>query len=393
MKKKLFNFKLILTFLFVVFLQASNAKSNSSYSLLIEEDYKGAMLIIRNPNGLVDGKMISYGGYKWFKKVFEKKTNNEEVFIQPSGLGISGDMRSWMLPRYQVDDFNFLYNLRGNDAIVTFSSPQSISSIEGYISRNKLFSLSAHQPKVAWFAGTYIPIKGIYQMIDLSKKNPRTFCQILAERELTNFINREISSGNIVNDLQNRGFKCDSFFNLTVTSADKNTDIPSKDKLPKKKKKINYKDYWWVVIILALGTFFLYTLTVKKPKINILKKKKTKQRGRVAKYWAGEDSLAFSFWGVSTIGLTMLQIPNWILLAQGDEIFDTMSDIGALFYLVYLIVFFVAVVIAYVGCWRSAAKYITTKIKKKKSAFWGYTTYVVIVISTVRVFASIITEI
>ena len=35
-------------------------------------------------------------------------------------------------------------------------------------------------------------------MIDLSKKNPRTFCQILAERELTNFINREISSfGNI----------------------------------------------------------------------------------------------------------------------------------------------------------------------------------------------------
>ena len=103
-------------------------------------------------------------------KKFLKKTNNEEVFIQPSGLGINGDMRSWMLPRYQVDDFNFLYNLRGNDAIVTFSSPQSISSIEGYISRNKLFSLSAHQSKVAWFAGTYIPIKGIYQMIDLSKK-------------------------------------------------------------------------------------------------------------------------------------------------------------------------------------------------------------------------------
>ena len=137
------------------------------------------------------------------------------------------------MPRYQVDDFNFLYNLRGNDAIVTFSSPQSISSIEGYISRNKLFSLSAHQPKVAWFAGTYIPIKGIYQMIDLSRKN--LFCQILSERELTNFINREISSGNIVNDLQNRGYKCDSFFNLT--STDKNTDISSKDKLPKKRKK------------------------------------------------------------------------------------------------------------------------------------------------------------
>ena len=44
------------------------------------------MLIIRNPNGLVDGKMISYGGYKWFKKVFEKKTNNEEVFIQKASV-------------------------------------------------------------------------------------------------------------------------------------------------------------------------------------------------------------------------------------------------------------------------------------------------------------------
>ena len=73
-----------------VFFTRSNAKSKS-YSLLIEEDYKGAM---RNPNGLVDGKMISYGGYKWFKKVFEKKTNNEEVFIQPSGLGISAKISS-----------------------------------------------------------------------------------------------------------------------------------------------------------------------------------------------------------------------------------------------------------------------------------------------------------
>ena len=87
------------------------------------------------------------------------------------------------------------------------------------------------------------------------------------------------------------------------------------------------------------------------------------------------------------IALSMGEPPT-----QGDEIFDTMSDIGALFYFVYLIVFFVAVVIGYVGCWRSAAKYIATKIKKKKSAFWGYTAYVLIAISTVRVFASIITE-
>ena len=158
----------------------------------------------------------------------------------------------------------------------------------------------------------------------------------------------------------------------------------------KKKEKNNYTDYWWVIILLALGTFFLYTMTVKKPKIDFMKKNKSKQRGRIAKYWAGEDSLAFSFWGVSTLGLTLLQLPNIMILSQGDSAFDSMSDIATIIYALYIILFFVIAIVAYVGCWRSAAKYITTKIKKKKSAFWGYTTYVVIVISTFRVFAALI---
>ena len=153
----------------------------------------------------------------------------------------------------------------------------------------------------------------------------------------------------------------------------------------------NLKDYWWVVVLLALGTFFLYTMTVKKPKINFMKKKKSKQRGRIAKYWAGEDSLAFSFWGVSTLGLTLFQLPNFIILSQGDAVFDTMSDITTLIYALYIIIFFIVAIIAYVGCWRSAAKYIKMKNKIKKSTFWGYTTYVVIALSTLRVFTALVT--
>ncbi|MDC0426399.1 hypothetical protein OAM08_00210 [Pelagibacteraceae bacterium] len=167
-------------------------------------------------------------------------------------------------------------------------------------------------------------------------------------------------------------------------------EVKKKIKVPSK-KKIEYKDYWWVVVLLALGTFFLYTMTVKKPKINFMKKKKSKQRGRIAKYWAGEDSLAFSFWGVSTLGLTLLQLPNIMILSQGDEVFDSMSDMTTLIYALYIIIFFIIAIIAYVGCWRSAAKYIEMKNKIKKSTFWGYTTYVAIVLSTLRVFTALVT--
>lgn len=159
----------------------------------------------------------------------------------------------------------------------------------------------------------------------------------------------------------------------------------------KKKEKNNYTDYWWVIILLVLGTFFLYTMTVKKPKINFLRKKKSKQRGRIAKYWAGEESLAFSFWGVSTLGLTLLQLPNIMILSQGDEVFDSMSDMTTLIYALYIIIFFIIAIIAYVGCWRSAAKYIVMKNKIKKSTFWGYTTYVAIALSTLRVFTALVT--
>ncbi len=166
-------------------------------------------------------------------------------------------------------------------------------------------------------------------------------------------------------------------------------EVKKKIKVPSK-KKIEYKDYWWVVVLLALGTFFLYTMTVKKPKINFMKKKKSKQRGRIAKYWAGDDSLAFSFWGVSTVGIIIFQIPNFILLSKGDAYFDTMSGASLLAYSVYLIFFFIYLVIAYVGCWRSAGKYISMKLKKKQSAIWGYTTYVLIVLSFIRLVLRVI---
>ena len=143
----------------------------------------------------------------------------------------------------------------------------------------------------------------------------------------------------------------------------------------------DFKNYWWVLILLVLGAFFLYTTTVKKPLRKFNKKKIPKKtESRIARYWAGHDSLAFSFWGVCTLLLGVASIPLFLI----DNSTDTMSGLLVIVSLIYSILFLVGAVIAYVGCWRSAGFYIKSKQKKKDSAFWGYTTYVVLTLSVLR---------
>src|SRR5210317_831871 len=130
MKKKLFSFILI----FLSIFNYSKAEINSTYSILLEEDNSTLMVIFRDQTGS-DGLVISYGGYKWFKEVYQTKTNQEETFIQPARLGQTGNMSSWMMPKYQIGDFNFEFNNRGEDQYISFVSSEYTSEIEGYITR------------------------------------------------------------------------------------------------------------------------------------------------------------------------------------------------------------------------------------------------------------------
>ena len=390
MKKKFFNIKIIFTVFFAIFLQTSNVKSDSNYSLLIEEDFKDIMLVLRNSNGDVNSKIISYGGYKWFKKVYENNSSKEETFIQPSNLGIDGDMRSWMLERYQIDDFSFDYNNRGSDALLNFNSPQSINDIEGYIAKKESFSLSTYQPSVAWYAGTFIPIKNINQLISLSKNNPRTFCKVLTEKEVINLNNRDVSSGNIVNLLKNRGYQCDNFFNLTVTPSAKKKDI-SKDELTKKnyhpKKEINYKNYWWVVIIIALGTFFLYTRTVSKPKRRLVKIEPKGFKKDLKNFWEGKISYGYSYWVCYTIIGSIISLPA--LFVFEDKYIDSASIALIFILMIYLGLLIVSKIYLVVGTWRSAELYKKLKIKKKENSIFGYLGQISIVLSLLRSFMEV----
>ena len=113
-----------------------------------------------------------------------------------------------------------------------------------------------------------------------------------------------------------------------------------------------------------------------------MKKKKNK---RFIKYWRGEESLIFSFWVVLTLGLGALSIPLVYMSSKGDIWIDTLSTGSALFLLLYVIFFYIAVVYVYVGVWRSASKYIEQKKKKKQSAFWGYAAYVWMVLAIINI--------
>ena len=113
-------------------------------------------------------------------------------------------------------------------------------------------------------------------------------------------------------------------------------------------------------------------------------KSKKKQNNFVKSYWNGEVSLAFSFWVISIIGLTIISIPNVIVMMQGDNYFDSMSSGAAFIYLIYVLGVFSVTIFAYIGLWRCAGKYILQKKKTKRSAIWGYLTYIYIVLGVIQ---------
>lgn len=114
------------------------------------------------------------------------------------------------------------------------------------------------------------------------------------------------------------------------------------------------------------------------------KKRLSKEKNFVKKYLNGEKSLTFSFWIVSVLGLSVLSIPNYIILSKGDQFFETMSDTSALLYIIYILFIFVSSIFIFIGLWKSASNYIKMKKVKKQSALWGYLSYVYIILSIIR---------
>ena len=393
LKKKLFSIILF----FSVILNFSNSFAKESVSILLEKDHKGIMVIYRYPSGS-DGIIISYGGYKWFKEVYKSRTNNEQTFIQPAKFGVSGDMKSWMLQRYEIDDFYFEFRTRGDDQYINFLSSQAINEIEGYITRGKRFSLATLQPEKAWYAGIWTPVKNINTLKNLSLKNSRTFCMILSEDFMINAFNKELKTNDVSQLIIDSGYQCNNNFELVSKpkpkkyEADKDpSQLTSTDETKSSNETVssntNYKNYWWVVIILALGAFFLYTKTVPKPKKvkRIVKSKPTGFKKDLINYWQGKVSYGFSYWVCLTIIGTIISLPALYFFT--DQFIHSASELVLLFIMIYALFIIVSQIYLIVGTWRSAEFYKAQKRKLKQSLIWGYLGQISIVLSIIRKFA------
>ena len=178
--------KLILNLIFILFftINSSADEKIDSHSLFYEEDGDAA-LILYYQGDQIFGQIISYGGYKWFRATYTNPDNETSTFIQPSHIGKSMDQDSWTQPRYQIDEFFYEFEDLDNDQFLTFYSPEATQTIVGYMTRNESFSI-ASLSNVAWYAGTFIPIKNTTSLDSFLKLNTKTFCMLLNDTTIIN---------------------------------------------------------------------------------------------------------------------------------------------------------------------------------------------------------------
>ena len=184
-------------FIFLFFASNTLAEEKiDSYSFFYEEDGEGALILYYQDDEIY-GQVISYGGYKWFKATYTNPDKETSTFIQPSYLGKSMDQDSWMQPRYQIDEFFYEFEELGKDQFLTFYSPEASQKIIGYMTRNESFSI-ASLSNVAWYAGTFIPIKNTNSLENLLKLNTKTFCMLMNDSTIKNVKNKQFKKEELI---------------------------------------------------------------------------------------------------------------------------------------------------------------------------------------------------
>ena len=171
----------------------------------------------------------------------------------------------------------------------------------------------------------------------------------------------------------------DALLEVKTSTNKSNKNYSSKPKTKIKTKKTDFKQYWWVVVLIAVGAFFVYMHTTKDlPKGKRIAKKTSKSPGAIKKFFNGDVDLTTSFWGVYFGAGLVLGLLSFAL-----EKNEALAGLYALFILLPFSVY------AMIGTWRSASKYKIEKKKKKEGTGWGTAAQVYIVLSIIRAIVQI----
>lgn len=150
----------------------------------------------------------------------------------------------------------------------------------------------------------------------------------------------------------------------------------------------SYLDYWWVLILLVLVSYFVYTHTVKD---KVIKRKKkismaiveNKSQNILIKFFRGELSLGVSYWGFLTAIGSVFQLIIFMLQKDPSNE-DLLGFIG--------LIYIPTIIYLYVGTWRSARNYKLEKIKNKEGYGWATAAQVTMVLAIARMIMEIVKE-
>lgn len=171
---------------------------NSSYSIFIEEDFDTVLFLNKTGGSvsfggrkLIDGKIISYGGYEYFKGVYDRNDNKGTTFIQPASMSKDGKMESYMKDGFQVDNFIWNFDVREDDQIMISSSPEYLKQLKAYEASDTMFSISTITDEF-WYAGTFKLVKSHDDLFEIYNNKKTTYCGILKEKFIKDGFNTEI---------------------------------------------------------------------------------------------------------------------------------------------------------------------------------------------------------
>ena len=163
----------------------SKEKKKNNYSLLIEEDFNTALLV--NSEKI---KIIAYGGYEFFKGVYDRTDNQANTYVQPAEMSKNGEMEDYMKEAFKTD-FDWIYKEINNDQIVISKTSKFIQLVNSYVASDSPFSISSITDEF-WYAGTFDLVKNNEDLLKIYNKDKLTYCGLMKEQNVLEYYNLEL---------------------------------------------------------------------------------------------------------------------------------------------------------------------------------------------------------